>query len=65
LWDAAIQPHWPAGGVAACGLTAEGPPVGLQVVGPKFAERAVLETSLAIEALVGFGRERERAMAAH
>jgi hypothetical protein len=38
--------------------------VGLQVAGPKFAERAVLETSLAIDTLVGFERERERAMAA-
>ncbi len=43
-----------------CGLTAEGLPVGLQVVGPKFAERAVLEASLAIE---GAGGVRARARA--
>ena len=47
-----------------CGLTADGLPVGLQVVGPKFAERAVLEACLAIEALLGFGHARDRAMAA-
>jgi aspartyl-tRNA(Asn)/glutamyl-tRNA(Gln) amidotransferase subunit A len=47
-----------------CGLTAEGLPVGLQVVGPKFAERAILEACLAIETLLGFGRVRDRAMAA-
>ncbi len=46
-----------------CGLTADGLPVGLQVVGPKFAERAILEASLAIEALLDFARARDRAMA--
>jgi aspartyl-tRNA(Asn)/glutamyl-tRNA(Gln) amidotransferase subunit A len=47
-----------------CGLTPDGLPVGLQVVGPKFAERAILEACLAIEALLGFGAVRDRAMAA-
>jgi hypothetical protein len=44
---------------------AKGPSVGLQEGGQKFAERAGLEASPAIEAPTGFGRaERERAMAA-
>ncbi len=47
-----------------CGLTAEGLPVGLQVVGPKYAERAVLEACLAIERLLGFNALREAKMAA-
>jgi aspartyl-tRNA(Asn)/glutamyl-tRNA(Gln) amidotransferase subunit A len=32
-----------------CGLTREGLPVGLQLVGPKFSERLILEASLAFE----------------
>ncbi len=36
------------------GLSANGLPVGLQVVGPRFAERAILEACLGIEALLGF-----------
>ncbi len=36
------------------GLSASGLPVGLQVVGPRFAERAILEACLGIEALMGF-----------
>ncbi len=36
------------------GLSASGLPVGLQVVGPRFAERAILEACLGIEALLGF-----------
>ena len=47
-----------------CGLTAGGLPVGLQVVGPKYAERAVLEACLAIEALLGFNAIREARMQA-
>jgi aspartyl-tRNA(Asn)/glutamyl-tRNA(Gln) amidotransferase subunit A len=47
-----------------CGLTPGSLPVGLQVVGPKYAERAILEACLAIEALLGFNAERERRMAA-
>ena len=38
-----------------CGLTGEGLPVGVQLVGPRFAERLVLEASLAAETLLGFG----------
>ncbi|MCX7382803.1 MAG: amidase family protein [Alphaproteobacteria bacterium] len=47
-----------------CGLTAEGLPVGLQVVGPKYSERAVLEACLAIEGLLGFNALREARMMA-
>ncbi len=47
-----------------CGLTGDGLPVGLQVVGPKYAERAVLEACLGIEALLGFNAVREARMAA-
>ncbi len=36
------------------GLSPSGLPVGLQVVGPRFAERAILEACLGIEALTGF-----------
>ncbi len=39
---------------APCGLSASGLPVGLQVVGPKYAERLILEAGLAIEAALGF-----------
>ena len=46
-----------------CGLTPGGLPVGLQVVGPKYAERAILEACLAIEGLLGFNAEREARMA--
>ncbi len=45
-----------------CGLTDDGLPVGLQVVGPKFAERAILEACLAIEPLFGFAARREQKM---
>ncbi|MFC3126206.1 amidase [Pseudoroseomonas globiformis] len=34
-----------------CGVTEAGLPIGLQVAGPKYSERAVLEACLAIEAL--------------
>ncbi len=37
-----------------CALTEEGLPVGLQLVGPRYAERLVLEASLGAEALLGF-----------
>lgn len=47
-----------------CGLTPAGLPIGLQVVGPKYAERAVLEACMAIEGLLGFNALRERKMAA-
>jgi len=39
-----------------CGITAAGLPVGLQVVGPKYAERKILEACLAIEAALGFAQ---------
>jgi aspartyl-tRNA(Asn)/glutamyl-tRNA(Gln) amidotransferase subunit A len=39
-----------------CGLTDAGLPVGLQVVGPKYAERKILEACLAIEAALGFAQ---------
>ncbi|MFN3281201.1 MAG: amidase family protein, partial [Tabrizicola sp.] len=39
---------------APCGLSASGLPVGLQVVGPKYAEPLILEAGLAIEAALGF-----------
>ncbi len=45
-----------------CGLTAEGLPVGLQVVGPKYAERKILEACLAIEAVLGFAQPHPRLM---
>ncbi len=41
---------------APCGLSASGLPVGLQVVGPKYAERLILEAGLAIEAALGFAQ---------
>jgi aspartyl-tRNA(Asn)/glutamyl-tRNA(Gln) amidotransferase subunit A len=47
-----------------CGLTGDGLPVGLQVVGPKFGERAVLEACLGIEPLLGFAGLREQKMSA-
>ena len=47
-----------------CGLADDGMPVGLQVVGPKFAERAILEACLGIEPLLGFAPLREQKMAA-
>ena len=47
-----------------CGLTDDRLPVGLQVIGPKFAERAILEACLAIETLLDFGPVRDRVMAA-
>jgi aspartyl-tRNA(Asn)/glutamyl-tRNA(Gln) amidotransferase subunit A len=43
-----------------CGLTSEGLPVGLQVVGPKYAERTILEACLAIEAALGFAQPHPR-----
>jgi len=39
---------------APCGLSVSGLPVGLQVVGPKYAEPLILEAGLAIEAALGF-----------
>ncbi len=36
-----------------CGVTADGLPIGLQVVGPRFAERTILEACLGIEQLLG------------
>ena len=47
-----------------CGLTGDGLPVGLQVVGPKYSERAVLEACTAIEAVLKFNGVREARMAA-
>ena len=47
-----------------CGLTQSGLPVGLQIVGRKFAERDILGASLGIEPLFGFARLREQMMAA-
>lgn len=43
-----------------CGLSASGLPVGLQVVGPKYAERLILEAGLAIEAALGFAQPHPR-----
>ncbi|MGA4839833.1 amidase family protein [Streptomyces sp. G45] len=40
------------------GFTADGLPVGLQIVGPPRAERAVLEVGAAFEAATGWGRRR-------
>jgi aspartyl-tRNA(Asn)/glutamyl-tRNA(Gln) amidotransferase subunit A len=37
-----------------CGLTAAGLPIGLQLVAPRFAERRLLEASMAVERLLGF-----------
>lgn len=36
-----------------CGLARSGLPVGLQIVGPRYAERSILECGLAIEAALG------------
>jgi aspartyl-tRNA(Asn)/glutamyl-tRNA(Gln) amidotransferase subunit A len=47
-----------------CGLTPAGLPVGLQVVGPKYAERAIFEACLALETLLAFNPIREARMAA-
>ncbi|WP_439574403.1 amidase family protein [Phreatobacter sp.] len=41
---------------APCGLSASGLPIGLQVVGPKYSERLILEAGLAIEQALGFGQ---------
>ena len=60
-------PPAPTGHPAAsipCGLTPKGLPVGLQVVGPKYAERAILEACLAIETLLTFNPIRAARMAA-
>ena len=45
-----------------CGLTPSGLPVGLQVVGTKYAERTILEACLAMEVALGFNRQREERM---
>ncbi len=45
------------------GLAPSGLPVGLQVVGPRFAERAILEACLGIEALLGFPAQYAHLMA--
>ncbi|WP_055701336.1 MULTISPECIES: amidase [Streptomyces] len=42
------------------GFTPEGLPVGLQIVGPPRADRAVLEVGAAFEAATGHGRRRPR-----
>ncbi|MEI5103693.1 amidase [Streptomyces sp. PmtG] len=42
------------------GFTADGLPVGIQIVGPPRAERAVLEVGAAFEAATGWGRLRPR-----
>jgi aspartyl-tRNA(Asn)/glutamyl-tRNA(Gln) amidotransferase subunit A len=42
-----------------CGITEDGLPVGLQVVGPKYAERKILEACLAIEAVLGFAQPHQ------
>ena len=42
------------GGATPVGLSSSGLPVGLQVVGPRFAERAILESCQGIEALLAF-----------
>jgi aspartyl-tRNA(Asn)/glutamyl-tRNA(Gln) amidotransferase subunit A len=39
-----------------CGTTRAGLPVGLQVVGPRFAEAKVLRMARAVERAVGFER---------
>ena len=36
-----------------CGVTADGLPVGLQVAGPRFAERTILQACLGVEQVVG------------
>ena len=46
-----------------CGLTEDGLPVGLQVVGPKYSERAVLGACAAVEAMLGFNSARDAKMA--
>ena len=49
-----------------CGLTDGGLPVGLQLVGPKFSERLILEASLGMEPLFAFDSiRRERMKALH
>jgi len=45
-----------------CGPTPDGLPVGLQVVGTKYAERLILEACLAIEALLAFNPQRDTRM---
>jgi aspartyl-tRNA(Asn)/glutamyl-tRNA(Gln) amidotransferase subunit A len=42
-----------------CGLTGDGLPVGLQVAGPKFSERLILEACLGMEGVFGFAAVRE------
>lgn len=49
---------------APCGLSASGLPIGLQVVGPKYAERLILEAGLAIEAALGFAQPHPALIAA-
>lgn len=50
-----------------CGATGAGLPVGLQVVGPRFAERMILEACLAIEQVLGLvpPQARLRGLAPH
>ncbi len=52
--------HWrPTGQPAAsipCGLTGDGLPVGLQVIGPRFAEATVLRACRAFEAALGLAQ---------
>ena len=51
----------PFNNVAACpalsvpsGFTADGLPTGLQIVGPRFGDRSVLEIGAALEPLIGW-----------
>jgi len=41
-----------------CGWTADGLPVGLQIIGPRFAETLVLRAAAAFEALAPWGGRR-------
>ena len=41
-----------------CGLTAEGMPVGLQIVGPRHGDQRVLDVAAAYEAAAGRGAPR-------
>jgi aspartyl-tRNA(Asn)/glutamyl-tRNA(Gln) amidotransferase subunit A len=47
-----------------CGLTQTRLPVGLQVAGPKYAERTILEACLAMEEVFGFAAMREARLGA-
>ena len=49
-----IQPDAAAGGIGPCGLTKHGLPVGLQIVGPRYADARVLRAARAFESLQPF-----------